>query len=73
MQTSKSVLDVDWIQVIRGEFAEMPGLRLTRPQAQRLWNLDSTTCKTLLDALVDARFLRRSQTGEYMRADGGYR
>ena len=39
---------------VRGEFVEMPGLRLDLPQAQRLWGLDSTRCEAVLSALVDA-------------------
>ena len=42
---------------IQGEFLEMPGLRLTSWQAQRLWNLDQLVCESLLAALVDVRFL----------------
>ena len=42
---------------IEGEFREMPGLRLTGRQAQRLWNLDQLVCESLLAALVDVRFL----------------
>jgi hypothetical protein len=33
---------------IRGEYIEMPGLRLTVTQAQRLWGLDRTACETVL-------------------------
>ena len=29
------------LQRIQGEFVEMPGLRLTAAQAQRLWGLDA--------------------------------
>jgi hypothetical protein len=42
---------------IQGEFLEMPGLRLTSRQAQRLWNLDALVCESILAALVDVRFL----------------
>jgi len=42
---------------IRGEFLEMPGLRLTCEQAQRLYGLDRAVCQRALDWLVDARFL----------------
>lgn len=42
---------------IRGEFLEMPGLRLTCEQAQRLCGLDRAVCQRALDWLVDARFL----------------
>lgn len=60
-----------WLQLIRGEYLEMPGLHLTPNQARRLWNLDSVTCDALLDALVDARFLRRTLQGAYVRVDDG--
>lgn len=49
----------------------MPGLQLTIKQAQRLWGLDEATCVQLLNALVDARFLRRSERGTYGRATDG--
>jgi hypothetical protein len=54
---------------VRGEYLEMPGLSLTERQAQRLWGLDHEACKTLLEALVRAGFLRRTQHGGYVRAD----
>jgi hypothetical protein len=28
-----------WLQIVRGESQEIPGLQLTKPQAQRLWGL----------------------------------
>ena len=37
---------------IRAEYLEMPGMRLTVPQAARLFNLDLTHCARVLDALV---------------------
>ena len=69
MTASTPVHITDWTQVVRGEFAEMPGLRLTRPQAQRLWAMDPVTCEALLDELVDAGFLRRTRDGVYLKAD----
>jgi hypothetical protein len=57
----------DLLSRIRGEFLEMPGLRLTREQARRLWALDDTTCRWLLDALVEARFLTLQPDGRYGR------
>lgn len=42
---------------IRGEFLEMPGLRLTCEQAQRLYGLDQALCQRALDRLVVAGFL----------------
>jgi hypothetical protein len=50
---------------VRGEFLEMPGLRLKIEQAQRLWNLDRASCELLLTALVEANFLRRYSDQAY--------
>jgi hypothetical protein len=49
----------------------MPGLRLTMAQAQRLWGIDHDSCHALLGALVDAKFLRRTRGGAFVRADTG--
>ena len=62
----------DWLQLIQSEYLEIPGLHLTKPQVQRLWGLDPVRCDSLLDALVDARFLKRTPTNGYMRADAGW-
>jgi len=57
------------LQRVRAEFLEMPGLRLTRAQARRLWALDEALCDAILTALVDARFLVYSGNVAFMRAD----
>jgi hypothetical protein len=57
------------IRRVRSEFLEMPGLRLTVAQAQRLWALDHAVCTDVLKALVDARFLFRTRDGAYMRIE----
>jgi len=54
---------------IEGEYREMPGLKLTEGQAQRLWGLDAKTCRVILLALVRKRFLRRAANGTYIRAE----
>ena len=59
------------VRRIRGEYLEMPGLRLTRPQAQRLWGLDEQTCVQLLDSLTEDRFLLRRSDGTYARLTDG--
>jgi hypothetical protein len=46
---------------MRGEFMEMPGLRLNLPQAQRLWALDALRCEALLEALVERGVLACTQ------------
>jgi hypothetical protein len=61
----------DWIQLVRAEYLEMPGLQLTRNQVQRLWGLDTFRCEAILEALIDAKFLRRTHGGAYVLADGG--
>ena len=52
---------------IQGEFKEMPGLRLTCRQAQRLFNLDALVCEALLAALVDVRFLVQTPDGLFLQ------
>lgn len=59
------------VQQVCNEFDDMPGLRLTLAQAQRLWGLDARSCRQLLDALVEAKFLDTSDHGLYRRINGG--
>jgi len=51
---------------VRGEYVEMPGLRVTRAQACRLWQLDMATCEELFDHLVREGFLVRTESGFYI-------
>lgn len=53
------------LSVLRGEFREMPGLRLRIEEAQRLWGLDRRTCEELLASLVDSKFLIRRPNDVY--------
>ena len=48
---------------------EMPGLRLTLEQAQRMWALDATTCAALISSLVDTGFLFKTRDGAFMRVE----
>jgi hypothetical protein len=64
-EKGRSIQDV--VRRIRGEFLEMPGLRLTSEQAQRLWRLDETACDAVLGALVDAHFLARTRDGAFVK------
>jgi hypothetical protein len=59
----------DWFRLIESEFAEMPGLHLSKRQAQRLWNLDPGTADIIFDALESASVLRRTPGDMYIRAD----
>ena len=56
---------------IRGEYLEMPGLRLTLEQAQRLCGVERTLCKQVLDALVETKFLCVRSDGAYARLSEG--
>ena len=54
---------------VRNEFIEMPGLQLTLPQAARLWGLDQSASRRVIDALVAGSFLRWTQRGTVIRVD----
>ena len=56
------------LQRVQNEYREMPGLILTEDQAKRLWGIDSKTCRSVLAALLERRFLRRTVDGAYVRA-----
>jgi hypothetical protein len=58
----------DALQRVQGEYRDMPGLKLTEAQAQRLLGIDSVTCAVILSTLVERRFLRRTDNGLYVRA-----
>ena len=51
---------------VRGEYTEMPGLRLTLAQACRLWQVDARTCEGLLDTLIGQHFLARTRDGAFI-------
>jgi hypothetical protein len=65
------LVDATLLRRIWNEYIEMPGLRLTRPQAQRLWGVDEATCVSLLDNLVDLHFLACGADGKYARVTEG--
>jgi hypothetical protein len=56
---------------IRAEYLEMPDLRLTLEQVQRLCGVERTLCQAVLDALVDAKFLCVKPDGAYTRLTDG--
>ena len=49
------------------EYDEMPGLRLTAAQAQRLFGLRADVCMRVFDAFVEAAILRRDANNRYVR------
>jgi hypothetical protein len=54
---------------VQGEFLEMPGLRLTTAQAQRLLGLTRSECESLMHTLLDSHFLRRTSDGSFVLFD----
>jgi hypothetical protein len=59
----------DWMNLIRAEYLEMPGLSLTEAQFERMWNLTPDFAERLLQELQRICFLRRTKKGTYVRAD----
>ncbi|MEQ1868808.1 MAG: hypothetical protein ABL961_02175 [Vicinamibacterales bacterium] len=53
---------------VRAEFDEMPGMRLTVPQASRLFGLDEALCRTVVEELISAEYLRRLEGGAVTKA-----
>jgi hypothetical protein len=62
----------DLLTRLRAEYLEMPGLRLTPEQVQRLCGVERTMCRVVLDSLVHEKFLCIKPDGRYTRLrDGG--
>ena len=51
---------------VRGEYGEMPGLRLTVSQACRLWHVDASTCEMLFEQLVREGVLYKTEKCAYI-------
>ena len=68
MQQSAAEDFYDWVHLIQSEYVEMPGLHLSKRQAQRMWNLDARSTDMIFDALEAANFLRRMPNDMYIRA-----
>jgi hypothetical protein len=52
---------------VRAEFEEMPGMTLTVPQASRLFGLEEALCRRVVDQLVAAAYLRKTDSGTVSR------
>lgn len=52
---------------VTAEFLTLPGLRLTMPQARRLFGLRDDICERVLNALVEASVLERDANGAFAR------
>lgn len=55
------------LERIRAEYLEMPGMRLTAEQVQRLCGVDASLCQLVMDSLVARKFLCLHPDGTYVR------
>jgi hypothetical protein len=53
---------------VRDEYREIPELKLTKPQAMRLFGVAPSVCAAVLRALVMENFLSRTGEGEFVRS-----
>jgi hypothetical protein len=56
------------MEQVQAEYAEMPGLSVTLPQAQRLWAVDHPTCEEVFSRLIAKGVLRMTTKGRFVRA-----
>lgn len=64
-------LDQRVLERLRAEYLEMPGMKLTIDQVQRLCGIEPEMCALVLDALVKANVLRLNADGTYVRWTDG--
>ena len=72
-RSSERMPDGQWqstLARVRGEFAEMPCMRLTLPQACALLGLREPSSTWILERLAEEGFLARTPQGEYVRRNG---
>lgn len=59
------------VERILAEFREMPCLRLTRAQAQRLFGLRADVCERIIGKLMQDGLLRLDTDGRYATTEPG--
>ena len=59
-------VDLDIVRLIQLEYAEFPGMALTKPQARRLFGIEPGKCDHILDDMVEAKLLRRTPGQTYV-------
>ena len=69
MVGSEQPATTEWLRLIRAEYLEIPGLCLTKAQVERFWNIDPLTAESVMGALLDVQFLRRTPRGAYVLDD----
>ena len=63
----------DAVQLLQMEYHEMPDLKLTARQAQRLFNLPTELCERALSSLTSSGFLLQTGDGSYVRQNDSER
>jgi len=58
---------VEAVQRLKGVFLDTPAMQLSLIDASRLAGLERNTTRLILEALEDARFLRRASNGLFIR------
>jgi hypothetical protein len=58
---------VHWLRLIRAEYLEAPGLRVTLAEARRFWGLDVRIISRVFEILVNVGFLKQTRKGVYLR------
>jgi hypothetical protein len=56
------------LQRVREEYGKIPGLKLTKPQAMRLFGVAPSVCAAMFRALVMENFLSRAGNGVFVRS-----
>ena len=69
MATATARVPQDFVRIIRSEFTEMPGMRLSALQFRRLWNLEPAECESLVQTLLRTGFLVVDDRGQYCRRE----
>ena len=64
----RHLADVFSLRRLWNEYIDLPGLHLTFEQVRRLMSVDANMCASVLDTLVELRFLTRSADGTYVRS-----
>ncbi len=59
----------DWLVLIRAEFEEIPGLRLTQAQVEERWELDAGAVAAILGTLLANGALHLTSEGDYTSAE----
>jgi hypothetical protein len=71
-RSSERMTDGLWratVRRVRGEFEEMPCLRVTPEEARVLFGLTDTTSEWILRSLAEEGFLVQTSDGQYVRRD----